>query len=219
MVTCTTSSQCFDSYRLAKGVHEIVQKTPQTEWQDCLLPLPPLTLILRVKGSTKVFFHVATFSSLQDALPQTLPSFSLPHPCPHTGDVIDKVRWKNIKDTLKTKKAPGSLNCHRWAACSSFRKFPSSAFLHRRNSLLSWPVKPGETKQRATVSKRENPKPWELKCFCHPTPQSLQLLISSMGLYLAQLFNALRGWTLTHIPPCLWVSVTTRKRPLLSRQS
>lgn len=46
-------------------------------------------------------FHVATFSSLQDTLPQTLPSSSLPHPRPHTADVIAegagrmlKTRWR-----------------------------------------------------------------------------------------------------------------------------
>lgn len=77
------------------------KKTQQTEWQDCFFLT--FTLILRVRGSTKVLFHVATFSSLQDTLPQTLPSSSLPHPRPHTGYMIVKGAGRMLKTRWRQK--------------------------------------------------------------------------------------------------------------------
>lgn len=145
-VTCITSSHYMDSHRLVKGVHELVQKkTTMTEWQDC--SFPPL-LSWESEASTC-------------PLPMWHPVVSRTHCRKHYHHLLSHTRafiliiwgcWKNVKDTLKTKKAPGSLNCPHWAASSRLRKFLSSAFLHRRNSSLSWPVEPGETNSAG--------KPW-----------------------------------------------------------
>lgn len=99
---------------------------------------PPSALTPRVRGSTKVFFtpasfHVATFSSLQDTLPQTLPSSPLPHPLPsYSWYDSQRVLEECLKTRRRQKRLQASSDCHRWAASSSFRKFPRSAFLHRR---------------------------------------------------------------------------------------
>lgn len=84
-------------------------------------------------SSTPASFHVATFSSLQDTLPQTLPSSPLPHPLPsYSWYDSQRVLEECLKTRRRQKRLQASSDCHRWAASSSFRKFPRSAFLHRR---------------------------------------------------------------------------------------
>lgn len=95
------------------------KKKNNTDWMTRLfffLHSLPESQRLHQSPRPPASFHAATFSGLQDTLPQTLPSSSLPHPCPHTYDMIAKGAGRMSKTRWRRKKAPGSLNCHRWAA-------------------------------------------------------------------------------------------------------
>lgn len=117
-----------------------------TDWMKRLFFSSPL--LLRVRGSSKVplppaSFLKATFSSLQDTLSQTILS-------PHTHPLIRyDMTVEGAGRMLRTRWRPGGSRLFKPSWLSSFRaapeNFPSSAFLHRRKSLLSRPVEPGET--------------------------------------------------------------------------
>lgn len=124
----------------------------------------PSALILRVKGYTKVLFHQPASMWRHSVVSRTL-SPSLPYPVPSYWWYDSQGCWKNVKDTLKTKKGsrffePSSL--------SSFRKFPNSAFLHRRNSLLSRPVEPGETNAEKPCEKQNSQREHRVPLSSYP---------------------------------------------------
>lgn len=78
------------------------KKPNRLDWQDFFFFLPP-TLTLRARGSTKVLFHVATFSSLQDTAANTTVILSST-PSPSHWWYDRRGCWKNVKDAPKTKR-------------------------------------------------------------------------------------------------------------------
>lgn len=166
---------------------------PLSSWESERLhqsPLPPAS------------FRVATFSSLQDTLPQTLPSSCLPHLRPHTADVIVEGAGRMLKT--------------RWRRRGSrlFEVSPLSSLLQRRkNSQLSISSQKKLPAFMVGGTCREGTWGWDRVwrgrstnresrgCLCHQL--RMWPLISSVELFLAQPLNVSRGpETYSHpIPP------------------
>lgn len=175
-----------ESYHFVNRVNEIVQKTQQTQWQDCFSPFS-VHLTLRVGGSTKVLLCVATCSSLQDTL-SPLPFRTLP-----------LTRWydrggcmKDIKDTLKTKRAPGSLIHHHWTAHSSYRK--SSQVSISSQKKLSAFMADGTWREETDINVNNGPP--EQRCPCQPVCPKGAIFSSTI-------------WCISSLV-LYWVTVTTQ---------